>query len=88
MKTIHKYGVKPLGATMMPEGAKIVSAGLQDGATDDQIYVWALVDTEASLEPRHIDWHRTGSELFGVFNFIATLQEKSGEIIHIVEHYK
>jgi len=64
---------------MMPEGAKIVSAGLQDGIIDDQVYVWAVVDPDAPLEQRHIDWHFTGSELPGVFDFIATLQKKSGK---------
>lgn len=86
MRHIFKYPVtgEPI---KMPSGAKILSAGMQDGAMDDQIYVWALVDPkEKLLEYRFIDAHFTGPGVKEPFHFIATLQAKSGLVYHVVEH--
>lgn len=58
MKTIYKYEVPSRGfATMMPEGARILSVGEQGGG----MFVWAIVDSEQSpTVPRRLRVYGTG----------------------------
>ena len=87
MKRIYKYGVTT-APIPMPVGAQILSAGLQDGAIEDQVYVWAVVDPTAPLEPRCVTYYFTNGDIPEPFTFIGTLQCKNGFVYHVVELLK
>lgn len=53
MKTVYKY---PMGITLIPKGAIIRKAGIQNG----EIFLWAEVDTDAPKVHRHIYAFGTG----------------------------
>ena len=56
MKTIYKY---PVGEIQIPLGAKILTAGAQNG----DFYLWAEVDTDQVLEHRTFERFGTGWEM-------------------------
>ena len=63
MKTIYKYEI-PFGdevAIQMPKDASLIKFGLQGvvGGRPD-IFVWAIVDTDAEMEERRFRIHGTG----------------------------
>jgi hypothetical protein len=59
--TVHKYPLPPPGtrALALPDGARFLHAGLQDGAA----FLWALVDDAAEGEPYTVLVCETGQEL-------------------------
>lgn len=59
MRTIHKYPFKDGEVTLsvlMPRGAKVIHIAIQS----QWFCVWALVDTDNSLEWRHFELVGTG----------------------------
>jgi len=76
MKTIYKY---PLFITDeqvvgLPEDAHVLSAQMQG----DQLFIWALVDTDAKLGQRAVRIFGTGNpvNLDGNWQFAGTVQER------------
>lgn len=96
--TIWKFKLKPNEAGQlvttveMPVGAELLSAR---EAGDDLVYVWALVDPNAQVEPRMIATIPTGKEITGVpplKKFLGTVFPTdnltaggSGLVFHIFE---
>jgi hypothetical protein len=95
MKKIFKYplpieykngegaGWNKVSALSMPEGAEILSVGLQDG----KAMMWALVDPDAPVAGRSIAIVNTGGSIGGAVpesfcdKFIGTLIFGDGRII-------
>lgn len=72
MKKIYKYKIDPsLREYDLPYGATILSAGVQG----DDIFIWALTDTENPLSTRYIDVYGTGHIVSenGTLRFIDTV---------------
>lgn len=61
MKVIYKYRLpfKEKSEVVMPQGADIIRIDGTDGA----IWIWAIVDTSASLETRYFELFKTGGEM-------------------------
>ena len=85
MKSIWKFRV-PLSGTPtinMPIGAEILSFQTQD----DQLCIWAIVDTEKDVEPREFLIVGTGHS-FDESNakYIGTTQQENGRFVwHLFE---
>jgi len=58
MKTIYKYPIdlKQRQWIQLPRGAEILSAHAQD----NELFIWALVDTEQEIAPREVLVFATG----------------------------
>ena len=56
-KKIYKYHATP--TTLLPLGAEIIKFGIQSGNP----MIWAIVDTDAPLEPRCFNVYGTGIDL-------------------------
>lgn len=85
MITIHKYQFDLASRVeiKMPQGAKVLSIQVQNGAPT----VWAMVVTEAAFEIRVFRIYGTGSALdtFAIAgNHLATIQHQ-GYVWHIFE---
>ena len=67
MKTIYKYVLQK-----MPKGARILDIQNQN----NEIVMWALVDSDLSDEPRYFEIYGTGEELpLGIIRkYIGTVQ--------------
>lgn len=61
MKVIFKYSlpVQEKFTMELPAGAKIIRVDDVEG----KFWLWAIVDTEAPLEPRNIECYKTGQEM-------------------------
>lgn len=73
MKTIYKYRLETTGLqiVLMPAGAEILSAQLQDRA----ISFWAIVDSQAPLRQRCFEVLETGNSIpEGKRTYISTVQ--------------
>ena len=84
MQSVYKYKVIPYAwATLLPDGAKILSVGEQD----DEVYVWALVNPAIPAEtPRRIRAYGTGHPIEdGERVFIGTVQMQNGLVFHFFE---
>jgi len=72
MKQVWKFEIhQDETPTEMPEGAEIISVGFQG----QQLMLWALVDVDAQLIPRHIIIRGTGHNILyvtGNLVFIGT----------------
>lgn len=84
--TIYKYDVPVKGeATVdMPEGARVLSVGLQGSSPK----IWALVDPRAPMRPRRFAWRGTGHPATDVADerFIGTVHLLEGEVVaHLFE---
>jgi hypothetical protein len=74
MMTIWKYSLTLLDEQQIqiPEGAKILSVQIQN----DEICIWALVDTERPKETRSIGIIGTGNPCWCPnWNYIGTVQQ-------------
>lgn len=71
MRKIFKYQVSELGRpVMMPSGAHILSAGMQN----DSVFVWAIVNPDYPLVKRRIRVYATGEELgYHTGKFVGTV---------------
>lgn len=85
MHTIWKF---PLAITdrqnvMMPAGAEILSAQMQD----DRLCLWALVNPEAPKQPREIEVLGTGQPITKADRrYISTTQMLGGRLVwHVFE---
>jgi hypothetical protein len=60
--TIFKYPVRIVDESTleMPRGAKLLSVGV---ANDTEVFLWALVDTEAKMAVRRLHVHGTGNPI-------------------------
>lgn len=67
----------------MPEGAEILSAGVQGG----RAVLWALVDIDALTTERRFTLHGTGHIADDVegLTFLGTLQYPQGVVFHLWE---
>lgn len=88
MKTIYKYPVEIQDRSIidMPVGAEILSVRTQDGKP----MIWAMVDTDAKVEPRYIEVFGTGHPIhvdMGIDRkFIGTfLINNDGLVFHLFE---
>lgn len=61
MKAIYKYRLPFMekATVSMPEGSKIIRVDGLDGA----LWIWAIVDTEASMVDREFELYKTGGEM-------------------------
>jgi hypothetical protein len=61
VKVIYKYPlpVQEKLTIELPAGAKIIRVDDVDGL----FWLWAIVDNEAPLEPRHIECYKTGQPM-------------------------
>jgi hypothetical protein len=84
MITIYKYSVAPNidrpNVIQMPQGATVISCGLDGFGVRS---IWALVDTDKTMEERRIWRVGTGWDLKEMFNglcpqigFIGTIQDE------------
>lgn len=60
MRTIYKYPIPFLEdfTIDLPKGAEVIRVDNVDG----HLFIWAVVDTEAPMEPRQFHGRKTGSE--------------------------
>jgi hypothetical protein len=80
MKQIYKYQVIH-GTVLMPKGAKILTAQIQDDTT----VMWALVDTSQPMEPRNFEVMYTGQGFDDTgLEYIQTVQD-GPLVLHIFE---
>jgi len=88
MKTIHRYDFVPDDVVHidMPKGARILSVEPSDRlAPVFGVALWALVDTDQSMEVRHLYVHGTGHPLTRpLARFVGTVNH--GRIVwHVFE---
>lgn len=86
MKVIWKYPLTLIGEQEvdLPEAAQILSVQIQgtDDSVQAPIALWALVDTEASIEKILIEMIGTGHEIgVGRRTYISTIQFEGGTLI-------
>lgn len=83
MKKIYKYEIpiEDAPSVPMPIGAQVLSVAASGG---DSLLLWALVDTEAPVEDRHLAICGTGHPVREVGAFIATVQD-SPFVWHVFE---
>ena len=86
MKTIYKYKIPEFeGELKLPKGAKILTTQVKD---DEGMCIWALVDTDNSLEERKVIINGTGWKLDDIMkdkiSYIATIQQE-GYVWHVIE---
>lgn len=76
MKTIYKYPLFLMDEQSIGihEGAHALSAQMKG----DQLFVWALVDSDAKLDSRKVRIFGTGNpvNLDGNWQFLGTVQER------------
>lgn len=83
MKTVWKYTLTPEATLEMPVGAKILSVQAQQ----DEVVMWALVDTEAKLEKRGFLVYGTGNQIpYHNVQYLGTAQLSEGSLVfHVFE---
>ena len=83
MKTIWKFYVLSSQYTLMPEGAKILSAAGQRGDT----VIWAQVDPTAREIKRRLDLYETGQRMpDDPGTFIGTVLHDDGDcVVHVFD---
>jgi hypothetical protein len=83
MKAVWKFVIHPYAMNMMPVGAKPLSVHAQG----DDLFLWALVDTEAELEDREFVIVGTGHELPDhAGEFLGTALLADGRLVlHVFE---
>jgi hypothetical protein len=79
MQRIYKYPLLILDEqeVEMPMGAGLMTVQMQNG----QPCLWALVDTENTLEKRKVLIRGTGHPAVDVGRYISTFQMKGGELV-------
>lgn len=86
MRVIYKYILQLTGDqyVLMPQGAKILSCQLQQGA----ICLWAEVETDVELVKRRFSILGTGQRIEQLVNrqFITTVQQGS-LVWHVFENF-
>lgn len=92
MKRIYKYDVQPGGVSTvsMHRNAMILSV---DQQTDNDIKIWALVETDNPLVPRHFFVAGTGHDLpqdiYVAYQYVGTVHIYEGRIVlHVFEEMK
>lgn len=90
MKRIFKYelDLDPAEqAVFMPEGARLLAAGVQSGHFaghfEDHLVVWAEVDPAGQPVPRSFLVLATGSHIEATLNYFATVQWPGNLVWHI-----
>jgi hypothetical protein len=82
-EAIWKFELHPWSnAIDMPQGAKILSVGVQGSA----IVMWALCDIEATMAPRLVSATPTGVSLPRAYHgatFVGTAQMADGLVFHV-----
>jgi len=83
MKTIYKYALKQTDRQTLPmPDARILSVGEQGGG----LFLWAVVDTDATPHVRHFRIFGTGHPFDGeTRHFIGTVKMSSGLVWHVFE---
>lgn len=84
MRTIWKYPVKSCLATIdLPDGAQIVRFDAQGFG---ELFIWAVVDTEAPKVPRYFQVVMTGEEIGFEYNrYIGTCFNRA-LVYHLFEN--
>lgn len=84
MISVYKYSIGLGGDTLMPAGAKVIHVHAQD----DDVCLWAIVDTAAPDELRRFDIIGTGHQLpanrVGRWEHIGTAHVR-GFVWHVFE---
>ena len=83
MTAIWKFKLSGNGFLSLPKGSRILSAGMQ--RTD--VFIWALVDTNAPLVERRVVVFPTGWRLSPeeqTYDFIGTVAFSEGAFIYHV----
>ncbi len=86
MKTVWKFAIQPLHVqhVKMPEGAKILCVGVQNG----EAFLWAEVDPSAKETHRRIQVEGTGHEMHDELEndrrYIGTFFLSGGELVYHV----
>jgi hypothetical protein len=83
MKSVWKFHLHPAYPTYMPIGAKPLSVHAQN----DDLYLWALVDTDSPVEGRKFVIVGTGHEVNEhAGDFIGTAHLSGGSLVlHVFE---
>lgn len=83
MRTIYKYTIPfiPSGVVIwMPKGAEVMHVAFQ--RDEDDIKLWAAVDTDAKLEERRVRIVGTGQELpEGAWRHVGTVVTSGGDYV-------
>ena len=94
MKTVYRYEINSVvNDVVLPANAKILSVGL---ATNNKlqfgkeiISIWALVDTDNSVETRRFLVYGTGADMTGTETYelipIGTVQKSNQYAFHVFE---
>jgi hypothetical protein len=85
MKTIWKYkfDIQDDFVIEMPKNANILTVQIQH----DSPCIWALVETENSIEDRHFKLFGTGHQMYYIdIKYVGTFQMRTGNLIfHLFE---
>lgn len=87
MKTIWKFALSPHTIEIdMPNGSQVLCANEQNGS----IYIWAIVDPNATLVKRKFRVIGTGWEFEnGLLIYISTVELANGNLIfHVFESFE
>lgn len=81
MRTIYKYNLDfPIAFVDLPEGAEIVHAA----EANDDIFVWAIVDTDAPTVSTQFVWAATGRLIpDGGYAYVATVITAGESVLHL-----
>lgn len=84
MRKVFKYSLDTrVRDVLMPVGAEVISAEAIDGS----IYMWAVVDPDARVEPRRFYVLATGEVLPDAqLKHVGTVVTVSGYVYHVFEH--
>lgn len=82
LKTIWKFQLDHRKQqVLMPEGAEMLSVGLQGGIDAGSVCLWAMVDPDSPKVTRHIKWVGTGHPTEGEGKFIGTVILEGGALV-------
>ena len=91
-KIIYKYEIpllSPEGVVIkLPKGAKILYAGMQrvnlrsETEFETRIFIWAMVDPDAELEPRTIHTVYTGVEFSQSAEYISSFIDEHTRLVY------
>lgn len=84
MREVWKFPLelKDEQEVMMPEGADILSTGLQGGT----IMLWALVDPDAVKKPRRIEIYGTGHKFHATDRRFVGMVQQDHKTFQLVWH--
>lgn len=90
MKTIYRYTInKSINDIDIPNGAEIISVGVSKENDKEEISIWAIVDSGASMTKRRFLVFGTGADMDETTNFnlkfIGTVKKANQYAFHVFE---